>query len=73
MPTAVKRRRLAGGREGAAVVHARADQQAGAHLVVEQVNAAFRRIGLIFPLEANGDNPDLATIWLTGMGLPAAA
>jgi hypothetical protein len=28
------------------------------------VNTVFRRIGLIFPREAEGDNPDLAMIWL---------
>jgi hypothetical protein len=42
-------------------------------MIVEQVNTAFRRIGLIFPLEAEADNPDGATIWLTGAGMPAAA
>ena len=61
MPTAVKRRRLAGGRERAAVVHGRADQKSYWHFIIEQVNTAFRRIGLIFPLEGWEDNPDLAT------------
>ena len=56
-----------------AVVHARANREACRHTIVEQVNTAFRRIGLIFPLEAEGDNPDWATIWLTGVGMPAAA
>ena len=33
-------------------------------------------VGLIFPPDADGDNPDLAdwaTIWLTWVGMPAAA
>jgi len=29
-------------------------------------------MGLIFPLEAEADNPDLATIWLTGVAMLAA-
>jgi hypothetical protein len=67
-------RAVCGGcRERPAVVHGRADYEACRHAIVEQVNTAFRRIGLIFPLEAEGDNPDLATIWLTGVGMPAAA
>ena len=73
MPTAVKRRRLAGGRERPTVVHGRADQKPCWHFIVEQVNTAFRRIGLIFPLGAEEDNPDWATIWLTGVGMPAVA
>ena len=64
---------VAGGGEGAAVVHGRADQQPCRHFVIEQVNTAFRRMGLIFPLEAEADNPELATIWLTEIGVPAAA
>jgi hypothetical protein len=64
---------VAGGRERPAVVHGRADHKACRHTIVEQVNTAFRRMGLIFPLEAEGDNPDWATIWLTGVGMPAAA
>jgi hypothetical protein len=27
-------------------------------------------MGLIFTLEAAADNPDWATIWLTGVGMP---
>jgi len=64
---------VAGGGEWAAMQHGRADQKACWHFVVEQVNMAFRRIGLIFPLEAEGDNPDWATIWWTVVGMPAAA
>jgi hypothetical protein len=55
------------------VVHGRADHKSCWHFIIEQVNTAFRRIGLIFPLEAEGDNPDWATTWLTGVGMPAAA
>jgi len=69
----VKRRRLAGGRERPAVVHGRAHQQAGGHLVVEQVNTAFHRIGLIFSIEAKGDNLDWATLCLMGVEKPATA
>jgi len=55
------------------MVHGRADHKASRRTIVEQVNTAFRRMGLIFPLEAEGDNPDWATVWLTGVGMPAAA
>jgi len=55
------------------MVHGRADHKASRRTIVEQVNTAFRRIGLIFPLEAEGDNPDWATIRLMGVGMPAAA
>jgi hypothetical protein len=67
-------RAVCGGcRERPAVVHGRADHEACRHTIVEQVNTAFRRMGLIFPLEAEGDNPDWATLWLTGVGVPATA
>jgi hypothetical protein len=39
------------GRERPAVVHGRADHKPCRHSIVEQVNTAFRRMGLIFPLE----------------------
>ena len=63
---------VAGGGERPAVVHGRADQKSCWHFIVEQVNTAFRRIGLIFPLEGAEDNPDPATIWLTGTRMPTA-
>jgi hypothetical protein len=79
MPTAVKpgcpagpRAVCGGAGERAAVVHGRADHEACRHLVIEQVKRAFRRMGLIFPLETEGDNSDWATIWLTGVGTPAS-
>jgi hypothetical protein len=43
------------------MVHGWADHEACRHTIIEQVNAAFRRIGLIFPLEAEANNPDWAT------------
>ena len=58
----MKHRRLAGGRERPAVVHAGADQKSCWHFVIEQVNTVFRRFGLIFALEGGEDNPNLATI-----------
>ena len=81
MPTAVKRRRLAGlpravcggCRERPAVVHGGADHKSCRHAIIEQVNTAFHRMGLIFPLEAEADSPDWATFWLTGAGMPAVA
>ena len=54
-------RRLRGCRERPAVAHGRADHEACRHAIIEQVNTAFRRIGLIFPLEGDRDRLDLAT------------
>ena len=39
----------------------------------EASQTVFRRMSLILSLEPDGDNPNLATIWLTVVRLPAAA
>ena len=49
---------VTGSGERPAVVHSRADQKPCWHFVIEPVNTAFRRMGLIFPLETAGDKPD---------------